>query len=122
MPITYRVDESQNVVYATVRGAVSIEDFLSYVRQFHADARIRPGYRELVDATAARAENITPQLLDLIVEADRQHRELQENSRTAIVVPSVEGFNLARDYERKALTSVVAFTSLDVAKTWLGLV
>ncbi len=122
MPITYRVDESQNVVYATVRGTVNVEDFLSYVRQFHADARIRPGYRELVDATAAQAENITPQLLDLIVEADRRRPELQENSRTAIVVPSVEGFNLAREYERKALMSVVAFTSLDVAKTWLGLV
>lgn len=122
MPITYWVDESQNVVYATVRGRVGVEDFLTYVRQFHADARIRPGYRELVDATAAQAENITPQLLDLIVEADRQRPELQENSRTAIVVPSVEGFNLAQEYERKALMSVVAFTSLDVAKTWLGLV
>lgn len=122
MPITYEVDVSQNVVYATVRGTVSAEDFLSYVRQFHADSRIKPGYRELVDATVAQADEITTELFDMIVELDRQRPELQVNSRTAIVVPSVEGFDLAREYERKAQMSVVVFTSLDVARTWLGLV
>jgi hypothetical protein len=122
MPITYEVDEAQNIVYATVRGTVDAENFLDYVRQFHADARIRPGYRELVDATAAQAGDITPELFDLIAELDRQRPDLQVNSRTAIVVPSVEGFDLARQYERKAQTTVIVFTSLDVARTWLGLV
>jgi hypothetical protein len=122
MPITYEVDESQNVVYATVRGTVDAEDVLSYVRQFLADSRIKPGYRELVDATTAQAGDITPELFDMIVELDRQRPELQVNSRTAIVVPSVEGFDLARDYERKAQMNVIVFTSLDVARTWLGLV
>lgn len=122
MPITYEVDETQNVVHATLRGTISAEEFLAYVRQFHADTRIKPGYRELVDGTAAQAGDITPELFDMIVELDRQRPELQVNSRTAIVVPSVEGFDLAREYERKAQTNVIVFTSLDVARTWLGLV
>ncbi len=122
MPISYVVDEERNVVYATVRDTANAEDFLDYARQFLADPRIKPGYRELVDATAARVGDITPELFDRIVELDRQRPELLPGSRTAIVVPSVEGFDLARQYERKAQMSVIVFTSLDVAKTWLGLV
>jgi hypothetical protein len=122
MSITYDVDETHNVVYATVLGTANAADFLAYAQQFLADPRIKPGYRELLDATAAQVGDITPDLFDRIVALDRERPEMLPGSRTAIVVPSVEGFDLARQYERKAQLSVIVFTSLDVAKTWLGLV
>jgi hypothetical protein len=122
LPITYDVDESRNVVYATVQGIVHAEDFLDYARRFQADPRIKPGYRELIDARAATPGEITPELFDQVAALDRERPEMLPGSRTAIVVPSVEGFDLARQYERKAQVTVIVFTSLDVAKTWLGLV
>lgn len=122
MPISYEVDESQNIVYAAVTGTVHAEDFLDYVNRFHADARIKPGYRELVDARGATPGDITAALFDKIIEIDRARPEMLPGARTAIVVPSIEGFDLARQYEKKAQMTVIVFTSLDVAKTWLGMV
>jgi hypothetical protein len=121
MPIDYEVDEVKNVVYATGRGAVADEDFLDYVRRFLADARIRPGYRELVDLTAATKGAISPGLFDLIAELDRQQPKQQHGSRTAIVVTDNESFHLASQYGLKAQAPVIVFSNASVARTWLGI-
>lgn len=121
MPIDYEVDEVHNVVYATGQGAVGDEDFLDYVQRFLADRRIRPGYRELVDLTAAIRGQISPRLFDLIAELDRQQPERQSGSRTAIVVPDSESFQLASAYGLKAQAPVIVFSNVSVARTWLGI-
>jgi len=121
MPIHYTVDESKNLVLVTVRGTVNDHELLEYVRQFHNDNRIRPGYRELVDATAASPGVIDPGLFDQIAEMDRQRPELLPRSKTAIVVSGGEAFELAREYESKAELPVTVFSSLDVARIWLGI-
>jgi hypothetical protein len=121
MSIEYSVDESRNVVLVTVRGTVNDYEFLDYVRQFHNDNRIRPGYRELVDATAASPGVIRAELFDQIAELDRQRPEMLPRAKTAIVVSSGEAFELARQYESKAQMPVTVFSSLDVARIWLGI-
>ncbi|HCU53620.1 MAG TPA: hypothetical protein DIC36_04830 [Gammaproteobacteria bacterium] len=121
MSIEYSVDESRNVVLVTVRGTVNDHEFLDYVRQFHNDNRIRPGYRELVDATAASPGVIRAELFDQIAELDRQRPEMLPRAKTAIVVSSGEAFELARQYESKAQMPVTVFSSLDVARIWLGI-
>jgi hypothetical protein len=121
MSIEYSVDESRNVVLVTVRGTVNDHEFLDYVRQFHSDNRIRPGYRELVDATAASPGVIRAELFDQIAELDRQRPEMLPRAKTAIVVSSGEAFELARQYESKAQMPVTVFSSLDVARIWLGI-
>lgn len=121
MPIEYVVEEANNVVYATGTGIVSDEDFLDYVRRFLADARIRPGYRELVDLTRATKGAISPGLFDRIAQMDREQPGQQLGSRTAIVVPDSESFLLASAYGLKAQAPVIVFSNLDVARTWLGL-
>lgn len=121
MPIHYTVDESKNLVLVSVRGVVNDEEFLDYVRQFHADTRIRPGYRELVDATAASPGVIRPELFDQIAEMDRQRPDMLPRAKTAIVVSSNEAFELARQYESRAQMPVTVFSSIDVARIWLGI-
>lgn len=121
MPVTYEVDEAQNAVYAWVSGVVGEEDFLAYVEQFLADTRIRPGYRELVDATAATPGNITTELFDRIAELDRRHPEVLAGSRAAIVVPPGRSYDLARQYQRMARVQMEVFLSLDTAREWLGI-
>jgi hypothetical protein len=121
MPIDYEVDVAHNVVHATATGAVGDADFLDYVRRFLADSRIRPGYRELVDLTAASKGAISPELFDLIADLDRQQPERLRGSRTAIVVPDSEGFELASTYGLKAQAPVIVFTNIGVARTWLGI-
>ena len=121
MPITYEVDEAQNAVYAWVSGQVRAEDFLAYVQQFLADSRIKPGYRELVDATAAVPSDITAELFNQIAEIDRRFPEMLPGSRTAIVVPHASGFELARQYQKVARMQVLVFFSLEVAREWLGI-
>jgi len=121
MPIHYTVDESRNFVQATVHGTVSDQEFLEYVQQFHNDSRIRPGYRELVDGTAASPGLISPELFDQIAELDRQRPELLPRAKTAIVVSGEEAFRLATQYEPKAQMPVAVFSSMDVALLWLGI-
>jgi len=121
MPIEYEVDETNNVIVATGTGVVGDEDFLDYVQRFLADARIRSGYRELVDLTRATKGAISPDLFDRIAQMDRERPDQQPGSRTAIVVPDSASFQLASAYGLKAQAPVIVFSSLDVARTWLGL-
>jgi hypothetical protein len=121
MPVTYEVDDVQNAIYAWVSGVVGEDDFLAYVEQFLADSRIRPGYRELVDATAATPGNITTELFDRIAELDREHPQLLAGSRAAIVVPPGRSYELARQYQRMARVEMEVFLSIDAAREWLGI-
>ena len=121
MPITYEVDEPENIVYAWVSGRVGVEDFQANVQQFLADTRIKPGYRELVDATAAAPEHVTAELFRRIAEIDRQHPQVLPGARTAIVVPQAPGFDLARQDQPMTRMQVLVFFSLDVAREWLGI-
>lgn len=121
MPVTYEVDETLNAVYAWVSGVVGEDDFLAYVEQFLADARIRPGYRELVDATAATPGHITTELFDRIAALGRGHPALLAGSRAAIVVPPGRSYDLARQYQRMAQVEMEVFLSLDSARKWLGI-
>jgi hypothetical protein len=121
LPVTYEVDEAQNAVYAWVSGVVGEDDFLAYVQQFLADTRIRPGYRELVDATSATPGNITAELFDRIAALGRRHPAVLAGSRAAIVVPSGRSYDLARQYQRMAPVEMEVFLNLEAAREWLGL-
>lgn len=121
MPVTYEVDEVQNAVYAWVTGVVGEEDFLAYVQQFLADYRIRPGYRELIDATAATPGNITTELFNRIAELDSRRPGLLDGSRAAIVVPQGRSYELACQYQQKAKVEMQVFLDLHAARDWLGI-
>lgn len=121
MPVTYEVDDVQNAIYAWVSGVVGEEDFLAYVEQFLADRRIRPGYRELVDATAATPGNITTELFDRIAALGRRHPVVLAGSRAAIVVAPGRSYDLARQYQRMAPVEMEVFLNLDSAREWLGI-
>lgn len=121
MPIQYEVDEARNVIQASARGTLGDADFLDYAHRLMADSRIRPGYRELVDLTAAVKGDISQELFELIAAIDRQRPDRHAGSRTAIVVPDSEAFQLASTYAIKAQAPVIVFSNLSVARTWLGI-
>lgn len=121
LPIEYTVDEQRNFVHAIVQGQVDDHQFLDYVSRFHADPRIKPGYRELVDCTTATPGTITPALFEQIASLDRERPDLLPRAKTALVVTGEEAFELARRYEAHAEMPVTVFSRLDVALIWLGL-
>lgn len=121
MPINYEVDESRNVILASAHGTLGDAEFLDYARRLMADSRIQSGYRELVDLTAAVKGDISQELFDLIAAIDRQSPDRHTGSRTAIVVPDPEGFQLASTYALKAQAPVIVFSNIGVARTWLGI-
>lgn len=121
MPVTYEVDDVQNAVYAWVSGRIGEEDVLAYVQQFLSDLRIRPGYRELVDATAATPVDITTGLFDRIAELDRRRPEMIRGARTAIVAAPGLALELARQYQQAARVEVQVFQGIEAAREWLGI-
>jgi len=121
LPIEYTVDEKRNFVHVIVQGQVDDHELLEYVRRFHSDPRIKPGYRELVDCTTAIPGTINPELFGQIAEMDRERPELLPRAKTALVVSGEEAFELARQYESHAEMPVTVFSRLDVALIWLGI-
>ncbi len=49
MPITYDIDEEQNLVLVKVSGEFTDEIVLQFERDFIADRHVKPGFRALFD-------------------------------------------------------------------------
>jgi len=59
MPITYDVDEEQNLVLVKVSGEFTDEIVLQFERDFIADRRVKPGFRALFDARAVQVGELS---------------------------------------------------------------
>ncbi|UCD53332.1 MAG: hypothetical protein JSW27_11920 [Phycisphaerales bacterium] len=120
MPITYTVEDNGTFVHTTARGAVTDEDLLNYQAALLADARVRPGFDELFDATAARESGLSEAMIEKMIEVDRSHAEKLRCGRCAVVV--WDGFELADQFVSRhgGPHTVMVFCNLDVAELWLG--
>jgi hypothetical protein len=119
MPISYEVDETRNFVHVKLTGKITEEELMAHANNFFADPRIKPGFKELFDATAGVASGMTSRVVEGILSLESQHEELYAGAKLALVVPDKEGWELAKEYERQAQGSVIVFYNLDIAKKWL---
>jgi hypothetical protein len=120
MPISYDVDEDRNFAYVTVSGKITEDELISHASRFLSDPRIKPGYRELFDARGAATTDLSLDMIQEILELDRAHPDKLTGSRTALVIPPGPAVALAEAFERQSESTVIIFTNLDVAITWLG--
>jgi hypothetical protein len=120
MPIIYDVDEEGNRVYIKASGQLTNEEILRFENNFLDDARVKPGYCALFDATFATMDVILGETIDELIDLEKNHEEKTVGSKTAFVIIEDEGWKRAKEFERKTLRRAIVFFNLDVAKIWLG--
>ncbi len=121
MPITYDVDEDQNLVFVNVSGKFTDEILLRFERDFIADHRIKPGFRALFDASAVRLTEVSEKAIDQLMEMEEADPGKFNCSRRALVFNEQPGWARAGKFEDGARGRVMVFYSMDVARIWLGI-
>jgi hypothetical protein len=120
MPIEYDVDEDENFIYVKLTGAVTLEEMLTHSDEFWADPRLKAGFRELYDASGGSSSEVGPEVVEVILAEDMKHRPKFPGSKTALLMPDDPAFDMAKKFEKQALSGIVVFFSRDIALTWLG--
>ncbi len=120
MPIHYRVDESQGIVFANAEGTLTDEDLLGLSSKLRCDPDFRPELSQLIDATKVEKFRVTSDCIRKLA----MRNEFGHGSRRACVVSASIGYGLARMYQ--ILTShtpdeFAVFKDKDEAFAWLGL-
>ncbi len=121
MPITYDVDEDQNLVLVKVSGELTDEIVLRFERNIIVDRRIKPGFRALFDARAVRLTEVSEKAIDQLLEMEEADPGKFNRSRRALVFKEQPGWARAEKFEDRARGSVIVFYSMDVARMWLGI-
>ena len=121
MPIKYEVRNDGNLVFSVATGPIGEADLLDYQTALLSDPRVKPGFDELFDATAAHESGLSEAVLQKMVETDLAHTEKLGGGKCAIVAHS--GFKWAQRYAdlHKGPQSVMVFVNMGVARTWIGI-
>jgi len=121
IPITYDVDEEQNLVLVKVSGEFTDEIVLQFERDFIADRHVKPGFRALFDARAVRLTEVSEKTVGRLLEMEEADPEKFNRSRRALVFNEQLGWARAKKFEDSASGSVIVFYSMDVARMWLNI-
>jgi hypothetical protein len=121
MPISYEVKNSGNFVHSVATGPVSDADLLDYQTTLLADPRVKPGFHELFDATAAHDAGLSEAVLEKMVETDLGHAEKLRGGKCVVVVR--DGFKWAERFTQlhKGPNRIMVFVNMEVARAWVGI-
>lgn len=121
MAIKYSVDEERNFIYVKAESPLSAKDMIGYEAEFIDDERVRPGFTALFDASKVRVVDVTPEVVDVLVNMERSHPERFKGSKRALLFTENMGWDAASYFAKEADGSNLVFFSLDVALVWLGM-
>ena len=121
MPISYRTDPSQKVVYTTFEGEVTDQQFVRHAREIGKDPEIDGSFVELIHADTSSVKGVTSSGLQAAADALRISRAIR---KIAIVVSRNVEFGLARmvvSLADESPTEIQVFREHSDAKSWLGI-
>jgi hypothetical protein len=122
MPLSYKIDEQQNLLTITADERLTFDDVVAHQRELLTESRIKPGIRCLVDLTAIKAFDMSGRDMFRLAQMRGEFPYLATNSRTAIVVENAAMFAMARMYalsRRKYIEPMAIFYDIDEARHWV---
>lgn len=122
MPIDYIVLEQGSFVYTRAHGMLTEQDLIEHERALFEDARVRRGYRQVLDFRWVAQEQITPDtLLTKLSEVHARARSKVQGARYAIVAHSSHWFTAGARYRCDGVKmTVIVFNDPTTACIWLG--
>src|SRR5262245_32332938 len=122
MPLSYEIDEQQNLLMVRADEALSYDDVISHQRELLTEPRMKPGMRCLVDLTGIKKFAMTGRDMFRLAQARGEFPYLAGNARTAVVVKSAAMFAMARMYalsRRKFIEPMAIFYDLEEGRSWV---
>ncbi|MGC9523679.1 MAG: hypothetical protein ACP5HG_17640 [Anaerolineae bacterium] len=122
MPIDYIVLEQGSLVYARGYGTLTEQDLIEHETALFEDARVKRGYRQLLDLRWVAQEQITPDtLLMKLSTVHARAKSKVQGARYAIVAHSSYWFTAAARYQCDGLKmTMIVFNDPTTACIWLG--
>jgi hypothetical protein len=120
VPLTYRIDPTQRVVWARAWGVFTDGELVAHSRHLRADPRFQPDFRQLVVGTEIGDLQATRQGLTLLARLN----PFGAGARRAWVVSTDVSFGLARMYDLmrgESGDTLEIFRDQPAALEWLGL-
>ncbi len=120
MPVTYRVDKAQRVVFATREGSLTEREELAFQRDLVKDADFEPSFDALCDYRGVTAVDLTPSSLEELA----VRNPFGKDGRVAFVVSSNwlhEFGRLLETLSEHMTQEVRIFREMAEARRWLGL-
>ena len=126
MSVEYTYDEEKNILYTRFFGVITNKDFLDQGESIGADARIKPGVRELVYLVDIEDIQASPSGFERNIQIDSKNRDKLQGMRTAVIAETDLLYGFARMYQsltevRDAPSTVEVFRTEKEARKWLGL-
>ena len=121
MPISYRTDPAQKVVYTTFEGEVTDQQFVRHAREIGKDPEIDGSFVELIHADTSSMKDVTKSGLQAAADPLRISRAIR---KIAIVASRNVEFGLARmvvSLADESPTEIQVFREQADAKSWLGI-
>ena len=122
MPISYEIDEEQEIVRTTVTGRLTDDELLAHKQALVEDPRFREGMKELSDIRGVTELDITPEGVLKAVSFDATNASRFGTHRLGILVGSDHVFGMARMYEMRTdgnTGGVAVFRSVEEARSWV---
>ncbi len=121
MPVSYRIDPAQKVVYTAFEGEVTDQEFVRHARKLGSDPEIDGSFVELIRADTSSMVGVTGSGLREIADALKVSTAVR---KIGIVASREVEFGLARMVESLAHGSPIeiqVFRELADASSWLGI-
>jgi DNA-binding CsgD family transcriptional regulator len=119
MPVTIVVDEGRNFVEIIAHEELTDRMVEELVEKLTHDPRLRSGFLALLDCTRVTSTRFDGDSV-LLFPGAKSLMELLRSSRIAAVIQEPRGLKKAKEYETLAGGAFKAFSSVEVAKAWLG--
>lgn len=121
MPITYTVLDDGTLVHTKVSGVLAEEDVLAHESALVNDPAVKPGFRELFDARQITGLEVTEETILEIARIDQENPAKMSRSKSAVVTADEEAFRWQRLFNPAESKTVIAFSNINTARTWLGI-
>lgn len=121
MPASYRIDPKAGVVFTTLTGHVTGEDFLDHQRRLRGDPDFRSTMRQCIDARGITGGTVTGADMRTLAKANMY----ADRSRRAIIVSGRVVYGYARMFQllrSRGPEEIQIFREVEDAHRWLGLV
>ncbi len=120
MVLSYRIDKSLGLVFATAQSALTRQDILTYFQKLREDPDFNPSYNSLIDLRDLIEHPMSAGDIKMI----SGYRVFNQESRRAVVAEKDVSFGMARMYEMRrgaGVDQIKVFRDMSEARRWLGL-
>ena len=120
MPVDYRIDKENAVVFTTARGVLTADDIIASRRRLDANPDFSPDMKQVIELLGVTEVNVTKNEWRALAKTD----PFEPGAQRALVGDRDITYGILRMYEMmtdRPGINVHVFRGMDEARVWLGI-